>query len=333
MPSSNTTAYPPCKTCGSTSNERRADKRMRSGWSSNCRPCANAKSLEWKKNNLDRQLATTKAWRQANPDRVAATRAKNIDKEREAALKWRHDNIERARANDAAWRKNNPEKARLKDQKRRAVKLDAARGLPITKDHIDRLIAYQSGLCAYCNGSLGNDYHMDHFVPLAKDGQHSTDNIVLACRSCNLKKGAKDPLQFIESSASNPKKFTESREQSRVVVWSHKKTVRDLMPSLRWLHHSPNGEKRDVITGSKLKSMGVKPGFPDLILPVRSGKYPGLVIEMKSATGKLTDEQSTWLNHFANEGWATAVARSAQAARGILCEYLGQNPDTAPALD
>ncbi len=133
--------------------------------------------------------------------------------------------------------------------------------------------------------------------------------------------------------ARKPTARVEEAEQARVIKWSHRKPVRDLMPMLAFLHHSPNGGKRDGFTGAQMKALGTKPGFPDLILPVRSGKYPGLVIEMKSATGKLTDEQSTWLDHLANEGWATAVARSADAARDILCEYLGQNPDAAPALD
>lgn len=126
---------------------------------------------------------------------------------------------------------------------------------------------------------------------------------------------------------------TEEAEQARVIKWSHRKLVRDLMPDLRWLHHSPNGGKRDAFTGAQMKALGVKPGFPDLLLPVRSGNHPGLVIEMKSATGKVTPEQADWLDHLTSQQWATAVARSAEEARTVLCDYLGFDPIKAPPLD
>jgi hypothetical protein len=126
----------------------------------------------------------------------------------------------------------------------------------------------------------------------------------------------------------------EEIEQARVIKWSHKVAVRDLMPALRWLHHSPNGGKRDAFTGAQMKALGVKAGFPDLILPVSNQSFtPGLVIEMKSATGSTSPEQKEWLAHFEAQGWAIRVARSAQEARTHLCQYLGLPPDQAPALE
>jgi len=126
----------------------------------------------------------------------------------------------------------------------------------------------------------------------------------------------------------------EEIEQARVVKWSHKVAVRSLMPELRWLHHSPNGGKRDALAGAQMKALGVKKGWPDLILPVRvDANTPGLVIEMKSATGSTSPEQKEWLEHFKTQGWICAIARSAQEARDELCRYLDINPDQAPALE
>lgn len=320
--------FPPCISCQSTG-ERRADKRMKSGWSSYCRVCANEKSTAWKLSNQERQLASTKAWRKENPDRVKATRAKGMDKERAAALAWRHSNIERARANDASYQRNNPMKVLLKDHKRRATKLEATRGDPITKETIDAMYESQHGLCGYCKRELNEVFHIDHFVPLAKDGPHSAHNLLLSCPTCNLQKGAKQPDKFmIEKQLLN----NEAREQSRLIIWSHRKSVRDLMPDLKWLHHSPNGEKRDIRTGNKLKALGVKRGFPDLILPVSSGFSSGLVIEMKSAIGRTSPEQKEWLAHFEAQKWQVEIARSAQEAREMICRYLGTRPQDAPEL-
>lgn len=125
----------------------------------------------------------------------------------------------------------------------------------------------------------------------------------------------------------------EEIEQARVIRWSHKVAVREHMPALRWLHHSPNGGQRDAFTGAQMRALGVKRGWPDLILPVRSLDHPGLVIEMKSATGTTSAEQKEWLAHFEEQGWRVEIARSAQEARSVLCQYLGTNPDEMPPLD
>lgn len=131
-----------------------------------------------------------------------------------------------------------------------------------------------------------------------------------------------------------PVQRSEEIEQARVIKWSHRKAVRDLLPDLKWLHHSPNGGKRDAFTGAQMKALGVKPGFPDLILPVSNQAFtPGLVIEMKSATGTTSDTQDEWLAHFEAQRWEIRVARSAQEARTHLCQYLGLPPDQAPPLE
>lgn len=85
-----------------------------------------------------------------------------------------------------------------------------------------------------------------------------------------------------------------------------------------------------------MKALGCKPGFPDLLLPVRQpgslGSVPGLAIEMKTAIGRTTTDQDDWLDHFDRSGWITAIARSADEARDILCRYLAVEPANAPPL-
>lgn len=147
------------------------------------------------------------------------------------------------------------------------------------------------------------------------------------------------PSRSSSRSAARTTHRGEEIEQARVIKWSHKVAVRDLMPALRWLHHSPNGGKRDAMAGAQMKALGVKKGFPDLILPVRVtadnllGFHPGLVIEMKSATGSTSPEQKEWLAHFEAQDWEIRVARSASEARTHLCQYLGIPPNQAPALE
>lgn len=46
-------------------------------------------------------------------------------------------------------------------------------------------------------------------------------------------------------------------------------------------YHPANGGKRNPREAAKFKKMGVRPGIPDIVLPVPSGKYPSLYIELK----------------------------------------------------
>ena len=121
----------------------------------------------------------------------------------------------------------------------------------------------------------------------------------------------------------------EEREQARVVRWSHLQAVRAVAPELRWLHHSPNGGRRDGFTGAQMVALGVKRGWPDLVLPVPGG---GLAIEMKAEDGRVSAEQSDWLAHLAACGWTTAVCRSAEDARVALLRFLGICDRSAPEL-
>lgn len=127
---------------------------------------------------------------------------------------------------------------------------------------------------------------------------------------------------------------SEEVEQARFVRWTHKPDVRKLMPLLRWLHHSPNGGQRSSFTGAQMTALGVKKGFPDLILPCCSRAFAGLAMEFKrpDGKGKTTDEQIEWLEMLTAQGWACYVVTSAEAARDIVCSYFEIQPQDAPEI-
>jgi len=125
----------------------------------------------------------------------------------------------------------------------------------------------------------------------------------------------------------------EEIEQAKLIKWSHRKEVRELMPDLQWLYHTPNGGRRDSFAAAQMTALGVKRGVPDLLLPVRvTGGHAGLVIEMKSEDGKLSAYQQEWIEHYRQEGWMTSVCRSAEEARVVLCHYLGWEVSEVPGL-
>jgi len=50
--------------------------------------------------------------------------------------------------------------------------------------------------CYWCGGKCSRNYHVDHYIPLSRGGKHEVSNLVIACQTCNLRKHAKDPLDF-----------------------------------------------------------------------------------------------------------------------------------------
>lgn len=56
----------------------------------------------------------------------------------------------------------------------------------------------------------------------------------------------------------------------------------------------PDGGKREAITGGQMRVLGVKPGVPDLLMPVVSGPECGLALELKRPTGHMGPEQNDW---------------------------------------
>ena len=66
------------------------------------------------------------------------------------------------------------------------------------------LVAAANGRCHYCNrpgvsAEIGPDdrvWHVDHKTPIARGGSDHDDNLVLACKRCNLTKSVQPYRQF-----------------------------------------------------------------------------------------------------------------------------------------
>ena len=119
------------------------------------------------------------------------------------------------------------------------------------------------------------------------------------------------------------KKLTEAQEQANVIKWSRQPHIRSQWPELALLFHIPNGgTRRDSVEGKHLKQQGVKPGVPDLCLPVPSGRYHGLFIEMKTDTGRASEAQKWWIERLNAAGYFAQVCHGWESAVRVLEWYL-----------
>lgn len=121
------------------------------------------------------------------------------------------------------------------------------------------------------------------------------------------------------------RKRGEDTEQENVISWANWH-LREY-PELKWLHHIPNGGKRNAAEAARFKAQGVKAGVSDLFLPAAHGGYFGLYIEMKYGDNKPTRQQAEFMKDMLFAGYKTKVAYSAEEAIDELRKYL-QEPET-----
>lgn len=126
-------------------------------------------------------------WRQANAERIAKQKRE-----------YYQANVERIAEYSREYKRSNPEIYRGAEHRRRARKI-AAGGTHSTSD-IALLIKSATVRghlrCWHCGGVCDGDYHIDHFIPLAKGGTDDIGNLRISCPKCNLRKSAKMPAEF-----------------------------------------------------------------------------------------------------------------------------------------
>lgn len=90
------------------------------------------------------------------------------------------------------YRAANPDKVREFAQRRKGRKLGR-----LPRGTVARIGDMQRWKCAICRIGVRNKYHLDHIVPLAGGGTHVPRNIQLLCGQCNVRKSAKDPINYM----------------------------------------------------------------------------------------------------------------------------------------
>lgn len=206
------------------------DKRASDGLQSACRECSSKKNKERRDANIeefrkresayysknkDRINKNRSVWRAENKSKVASQkrkyyeRVKNQQWFQEKQRAYRASRKEDKRQYDKQyaklnsdkktrvakdWIKSNPIRRRAivfsYDSRRRA----AMRGGPSSSEIRD-WARKQTKVCYWC-GEKCLKYHIDHYIPIAKGGEHSLHNLVISCPPCNHRKNAKSPYEY-----------------------------------------------------------------------------------------------------------------------------------------
>lgn len=144
------------------------------------------KRLERYKENSEKYRQISKNYKSSHKDSVSGYNAKYYE-----------NNSEKEKKRAKVWQTKNPESVKIINKNRRARKRNAEG--KYTLEDIKRITTQQNNKCAYCSIELGKIRHIDHIIPLIKGGSNWPNNIQLLCPTCNMRKKAKDPIDFARS--------------------------------------------------------------------------------------------------------------------------------------
>lgn len=117
--------------------------------------------------------------------------------------------------------------------------------------------------------------------------------------------------EMLEKYGSGKKTRKKPREDEHKLQVACVKWFRTQYQELRpYLFAVPNGGRRDETTARKLKDEGVVAGVSDLILLIPNKDYHGLLIEMKTETGKQSQYQIDWQCSMEKQGYRYVICRS-----------------------
>lgn len=142
---------------------------------------------EYRKNNREKRRILHRNWRSKNRDHYLEYKRKyrlsNPDVHRNARKRYENNHPKRYRLIK-----------RLSSMRRRAIKRNT--GGNFTEQDVKLQVESQRGLCWWCGEPLGNEYHIDHRIPLSKGGSNDARNIVITHPKCNLSKSDKMPWEY-----------------------------------------------------------------------------------------------------------------------------------------
>lgn len=157
------------------------------------------RSAEWYAANRERSAISRKANHLKNIDKVRERRKLRYQRERTEAIAsarlWETQNPERTKKRKRDWELANVGKVKASQAAIRAKRPIGS----FTYAEIQNLLRIQNGLCIGCQCLIVGCYHIDHVIPIARDGTNTIDNIQLLCGKCNRQKSARDPYEWANS--------------------------------------------------------------------------------------------------------------------------------------
>ena len=211
-----------CRKCGEVKDAADFSRwaKSKDGLKNHCKPCMRKAFSEYHSKNKEARSANHKQWRAENIEQRRAYDAAYYAKN---ATRICASKTGMSEADYLAWKYTKPalsdcavcgdkihgyglcKKHYLQSYKHVAAAARARRRALVkgskgehSGEDIRDLAEKQKGKCAICHERLSAGYHVDHILPLTLGGGNDKHNIQLLCPRCNLSKGAKHPVDYMQ---------------------------------------------------------------------------------------------------------------------------------------
>lgn len=150
------------KVCSKCKIGKNAEEKFRKDNSNICKKCKSLYQKKYRERNKEYLKKLKQAWRDNNPEY------------------------------GIQWRQNNPHSVFNSHSLHKLQTTSVY--IPITLEEYNELFKSTDNKCFYCKEDLNKTNKrktLDHVIPLSRGGDHTIENLVPACISCNCRKGFK----------------------------------------------------------------------------------------------------------------------------------------------
>ena len=187
-----------CTKCGrvlaATPDNFNRDKTKPDGLRPDCKSCRSEYARAFREANPELIRERGMKWRQERPEYRKSEYWHEWDRQ------YARANRERKREDQRRYRQEDPDRYRAYCRNYQSQK--RANGGRVTAAEVREQYKRQRGRCYWCSVEVGDNFHLDHVIPLKRGGLHQIDNLVVACPFCNSSKH--DKLPYTEWVPPNP---------------------------------------------------------------------------------------------------------------------------------
>ena len=161
-----------------------------------CKKCHRIAIREWRNNNKEQCRRHDRKWKSAHLDYMNEYRKKNKDNIKKCRAIYIEKNRDKVVESQRNWRYRNPLSVKASYHKRRFLTRDLTIQV-IQRVYEDNIKRYGTLTCYLCltPTPFGKD-HLEHKIPLSRDGTNVRGNLGVACQKCNLSKNNKTVEEF-----------------------------------------------------------------------------------------------------------------------------------------
>jgi 5-methylcytosine-specific restriction endonuclease McrA len=155
------------------------------------------RATQWRISNLERARSYQREYFALNVELNrawgAGYRQRHLEQHRARARRDYANHRDARRETQRVYRKNNLDRLLIRNARRIAIRNSASGDLALAEWY--QILMDFDHRCAYCQRKLER-LAKEHMTPLVRGGEHTVENIVPACTSCNSRKNQKTLLEF-----------------------------------------------------------------------------------------------------------------------------------------